>query len=77
MLNLILLGDGFGKILSKRGLFKNFTQEIITAKCGLLGLNSSELEMDKKDRVLLTIFKLASALKIKPSILMNEVVRLF
>lgn len=73
MVKLDLLDNAFGKTLRKRRLFKNFTQEFISIECGLSRPHISQLEMGKKDPTLHTIFKLAYALKIKPSVLIDEV----
>lgn len=73
MNKLVLLDSAFGKALKKRRQFRNLTQETISLECGLSRSYISELELGKKDPSLFTIFKLAQALKIKPSVLLDEV----
>ena len=65
----------FGAVLRKKRLFKKFTQEALSIESGLSRAYISELEMGHKDPSLYTIFKLASALKIKPSSIVDEVER--
>lgn len=72
MHKLELIDYAFGKTLRGRRLLKNLTQEFISLECGLSRSYISDLEMGKKDPSLLTIFKLAKALKIKPSVLIDE-----
>jgi transcriptional regulator with XRE-family HTH domain len=73
---LILLAklDGaFGKSLKSRRLSSNLSQEQLGLKSGLSRPYISELEMGKKDPSLFTIFKLADALKVKPSFFIEEI----
>jgi transcriptional regulator with XRE-family HTH domain len=65
----------FGTVLRKKRLCKKFTQEALSIESGLSRAYISELEMGHKDPSLYTIFKLASALKIKPSTIIDEVER--
>jgi transcriptional regulator with XRE-family HTH domain len=65
----------FGAVLRKKRLGKKFTQETLSIDSGLSRAYISELEMGHKDPSLYTIFKLASALKIKPSSIIDEVER--
>jgi transcriptional regulator with XRE-family HTH domain len=67
------LDSAFGKSLKSRRLSSNLSQEQPGLKSGLSRPYISELEMGKKDPSLFTIFKLADALKVKPSFFINEV----
>ena len=67
------LDSAFGKSLKSRRLIANLSQEQLGLKSGLSRPYISELEMGKKDPSLFTIFKLADALKVKPSFFINEV----
>lgn len=69
------IDNTFGAVLRKKRLFKKFTQEALSVESGLSRAYISELEMGHKDPSLYTIFKLASALKIKPSSIVDEVER--
>ncbi len=55
------------KVLNQEGCSSNLSQEQLGLKSGLSRPYISELEMGKKDPSLFTIFKLADALKVKPS----------
>ena len=65
----------FGAVLRKKRLCKKFTQKALSIESGLSRAYISELEMGHKDPILYTIFKLSSALKIKPSTIIDEVER--
>jgi transcriptional regulator with XRE-family HTH domain len=67
------LDSAFGKSLKSRRLSSSLSQEQIGLKSGLSRPYISDLEMGKKDPSLFTIFKLADALKVKPSFFINEV----
>ena len=67
------LDSAFGKILKLRRHKRNLSQEQLSIKLGLSRPYISELEAGKKDPGLFTIFKLAEALRLKPSVLMKEV----
>ena len=73
MVVLTKLDSAFGKSLKSRRLSSNLSQEQLGLKSGLSRPYISELEMGKKDPSLFTIFKLADALKMKPSFFINEV----
>ncbi len=73
MLKLNAIDDAFGKVIKKQRLSEEFTQEAISEETGLARSYISELEMGKKDPSLFTIFKLAKALKIKPSLIIDEI----
>ena len=73
MVLLTKLDGAFGKSLKSRRLTSNLSQEQLGLKSGLSRPYISELEMGKKDPSLFTIFKLADALKVKPSFFINEV----
>ena len=73
MVLLTKLDSAFGKSLKSRRLRSNLSQEQLGLKSGLSRPYISELEMGKKDPSLFTIFKLADALKVKPSFFINEV----
>ena len=73
MVPLTKLDSAFGKSLKSRRLSSNLSQEQLGLKSGLSRPYISELEMGKKDPSLFTIFKLADALKVKPSFFINEV----
>ncbi len=67
------IDNSFGVILKKRRLQRSLTQEAMSVACGLSRAYISELEMGRKDPSLYTIFRLASALRIKPSVLIDEI----
>ena len=73
MISLIKLDTAFGKTLRKRRLAKLLTQEVLATEANLSRAYISDLEMGKKDPSLFTVFKLAEALKLKPSALIDEV----
>jgi len=73
LISLIKLDTAFGKTLRKRRLAKLLTQEILATEANLSRAYISDLEMGKKDPSLFTVFKLADALKLKPSVLIDEV----
>ena len=73
MISLIKLDADFGKTLRKRRLAKLLTQEVLATEANLSRAYISDLEMGKKDPSLFTVFKLADALKLKPSVLIDEV----
>jgi transcriptional regulator with XRE-family HTH domain len=70
---LIKLDSVFGKILKSKRQSINLSQEQLGLKSRLSRSYISDLEMGKKDPSLFTIFKLASALQLKPSVLIDEV----
>jgi transcriptional regulator with XRE-family HTH domain len=49
------------------------TQENLALESNLSRAYISDIEMGKKDPSLFTIFKLANALRLKPSVLIDEV----
>ncbi|CAM8458283.1 couple_hipB, transcriptional regulator, y4mF family [Candidatus Methylopumilus universalis] len=65
----------FGTVLRKKRLTKKLTQEALSIESSLSRAYISELEMGHKDPSLFTMFKLATALKIKPSTMIDEVER--
>ena len=69
------IDNTFGAILRKKRISKKLTQEALSIESSLSRAYISELEMGHKDPSLFTIFKLASALKIKPSTIVDEVER--
>jgi transcriptional regulator with XRE-family HTH domain len=73
LISLIKLDAAFGKTLRKRRLAKLLTQEILATEANLSRAYISDLEMGKKDPSLFTVFKLSHGLKIKPSILIDEI----
>lgn len=73
MISLNKLDDAFGKSLRKRRLAKLLTQENLALESNLSRAYISDIEMGKKDPSLFTIFKLANALRLKPSVLIDEV----
>ena len=73
MISLIKLDTAFGKTLRKIRLAKLLTQEALATEANLSRAYISDLEMGKKDPSLFTVFKLAEALKLKPSVLIVEV----
>ena len=75
MNKLTKIDNTFGVVLRKKRLFKKFTQEALSIESELSRAYISELEMGHKDPSLYTIFKLASALKVKPSTMIDEVER--
>ena len=75
MNKLTKIDNTFGAILRKKRISKKLTQEALSIESSLSRAYISELEMGHKDPSLYTIFKLASALKIKPSTIIDEVER--
>ena len=73
MLVLAKLDSAFGKTLKSRRCSSNLSQEQLGLKSGLSRPYISELELGKKDPSLFTIFKLANALELKSSVLIDEV----
>ena len=73
MTSLTKLDDAFGKTLRNKRLEKLLTQEDLAKESILSRSYISDLEMGKKDPSLFTVFKLAEALKLKPSALIDEV----
>jgi len=71
--SLTKLDDAFGKSLRQKRLAKLLTQEALATEANLSRAYISDLEMGKKDPSLFTVFKLAEALKLKPSVLIVEV----
>ena len=67
------LDHAFGKSLRKRRLAKLLTQEALALESNLSRAYISDIEMGKKDPSLFTVFKLANALRLKPSVLIDEV----
>ena len=67
------LDSAFGKILKLRRNSVNLSQERLGEESGLSRSYISDLENGKKDPSLFTIFKLANALDLKPSALIDEV----
>jgi transcriptional regulator with XRE-family HTH domain len=67
------LDAAFGKSLRKRRLEKLLTQEVLALESNLSRAYISDIEMGKKDPSLFTVFKLANALQLKPSVLIDEV----
>ncbi len=73
MISVTKLDNSFGRSLRKRRLAKLLTQENLGLESNLSRAYISDLEMGKKDPSLFTIFKLATALQLKPSKLIAEV----
>ena len=73
MVILTKLDSAFGKILKSRRQSINLSQERLGLDSDLSRSYISDLENGKKDPSLFTIFKLADALKVKPSFFINEV----
>ncbi len=73
LISLNKLDDAFGKSLRKRRLEKLLTQEVLALKSNLSRAYISDIEMGKKDPSLFTVFKLANALQLKPSVLIDDV----
>ena len=73
MISVTKLDNSFGRSLRKRRLAKLFTQENLGLESNLSRAYISDLEMGKKDPSLFTVFKLANALRLKPSVLIDEV----
>ena len=66
------LDHAFGRSLRKRRLAKLLSQEALALESDLSRGYISDLEMGKKDPSLFTIFKLATALQLKPNTLIAE-----
>lgn len=73
MISLDKLDNVFGKILRKRRLRENLSQEAFAFRAKLSRSFLSDLETGKKDPSLFTVFKIANAFRLKPSILIDEV----
>ena len=72
MISVTKLDNSFGRSLRKRRLAKLLSQEALALESDLSRGYISDLEMGKKDPSLFTIFKLATAMQMKPSNLMAE-----
>ena len=72
MISSTKLDHAFGKSLRKRRLAKLLSLEALALESDLSRGYISDLEMGKKDPSLFTIFKLATAMQMKPSNLMAE-----
>ena len=72
MISSTKLDHAFGKSLRKRRLAKLLSQEALALESDLSRGYISDLEMGKKDPSLFTIFKLATALQLKPNTLIAE-----
>ena len=73
LISLIKLDHAFGKTLRKRRLAKLLSQEVLALESNLSRAYISDIEMGKKDPSLFTVFKLANALQLKPSVLIDDV----
>jgi len=73
LISVTKLDNSFGRSLRKRRLAKLLTQENLGLESNLSRAYISDLEIGKKDPSLFTIFKLATALQMKPSNLIAEV----
>ena len=73
LISLTELDEAFGKSLRRQRLAKLLTQEVLAIEANLSRAYLSDLETGKKDPSLFTIFKLANALELKPSVLIGEV----
>ena len=73
MISLNKLDATFGKSLRKRRLEKLLTHEVLALESNLSRAYISDIEMGKKDPSLFTVFKLASALQLRPSALIDEI----
>lgn len=73
MISVTKLDNSFGRSLRKRRLAKLLSQEALALESNLSRAYISDLEMGKKDPSLTTIFKLATAMRLKPSTLIAEV----
>jgi len=73
LISLTKVDDAFGRSLRKRRLAKLLSQEDLAIASNLSRAYISDLETGKKDPSLFTVCKLSSGLKIKPSVLIDEV----
>ena len=73
LISLNKLDHAFGKTLRKSRLRKLLSQEELAIASNLSRSYISDIEMGKKDPSLFTVFKLSHGLKIKPSILIDEI----
>lgn len=64
--------DSFGKIILKYRSEKQISQEMLATLSGLDRTYISLLERGKRNPTLKTIFKLAEALEVLPSIMVKE-----
>jgi transcriptional regulator with XRE-family HTH domain len=67
------IASGFGRVLRKLRKETGLTQEELGLEAGLQRKFISSLELGEKEPSLATVFKLASALKIKPGKLVTLV----
>ena len=72
MNKLYVVDEEFGKVLKDRRESMSITQQTLSSRGGLSRAYISELEKGRKDPSLSSLFKLASALKVKPSLLMYQ-----
>jgi len=73
LISLTKVDDAFGRSLRKRRLAKLLSQEDLAIASNLSRAYISDLETGKKDPSLFTVCKLSHGLKIKPSILIDEI----
>jgi transcriptional regulator with XRE-family HTH domain len=69
------LDNVFGKILKKRRHREALSQEAFAPLAKLSRSYLSDLETGKKDPSLFSVFKIAKALRLNPSVLIGEVER--
>ena len=72
MISVTKLDNSFGRSLRKRRLAKLLSQEELGLESNLSRAYISDLETGKKDPSLFTIFKLATAMQMRPSTLIAE-----
>ena len=72
MISVTKLDNSFGRSLRKRRLAKLLSQEELGLESNLSRAYISDLETSKKDPSLFTIFKLATAMQMRPSTLIAE-----
>ena len=75
--NLGDIDNEFGKVLKKRRIRRGVSQEKLAKDSNLTRSYISQLENGNKDPSLFTIVKLSQALKIKPSVFIDEVEHAF
>lgn len=75
--NLADIDTEFGKVLKKKRVRRGFSQEKLAIDSNLTRAYISQLENGKRDPSFFTIIKISKALKLKPSIFIDEIEHAF
>ena len=75
--NLVDINAEFGRVLKKKRERRGLSQEKLSIDSNLTRAYVSQLERGKNDPSFFTIVKLSRALKIKPSVFIDEIEHAF